>query len=114
MGEREDEFLKLGFRILAVSPDRPEKLKESVAKNKVNYTLLSDSDVVAARAFGLGWRMDEKMRILYKGWGLDIEADSGRKHHVLPVPAAFIVDKKASSDSRTSMRITACAWTPTS
>lgn len=27
----------------------------------------------------------------YKGYGIDLEAASGEKHHMLPVPAVFIV-----------------------
>src|SRR5882724_8998499 len=37
----EPKLVKMGFQILAVSADWPEKLKESLAKQRVNYTLLS-------------------------------------------------------------------------
>jgi len=34
---------KMGYQILAISPDKPEKLKESLEKLHINYTLLSDA-----------------------------------------------------------------------
>jgi peroxiredoxin len=30
----------------------------------------------------------------YKGYGIDLEGASGETHHLLPVPAVYIVDKK--------------------
>lgn len=46
----EPKLLGLGYRILAVSPDRPEKLAQSVEKGRLGYTLLSDSAMAAAEA----------------------------------------------------------------
>ena len=85
-----------GFQVLAISPDRPEKLAEGAAKNKINYTLLSDSKSEAARAFGLAFKVDEKLFKTYKGFGIDIEADSGETHRELPVPAVYIFDKNGT------------------
>jgi peroxiredoxin len=87
----EPELLKLGYQILAISPDRPAKLVESVEKDKLSYTLLSDSSMTAAKAFGIAFRVDEATLKKYKGHGIDLEAASGEKHHLLPVPAVFIV-----------------------
>jgi len=82
----------LGFRILAISPDRPEKLKETTEKDELTYTLLSDSSMVAAKAFGLAFEVDASTLEKYKGYGIDLEEASGENHHMLPVPAVFIVD----------------------
>jgi peroxiredoxin len=87
----EAELLDLGYQILAISPDRPEKLAESVAKHKLSYTVLSDHAMNAARAFGIAFRVDDQTLELYKGYGIDLEAASGETHHMLPVPAVFVV-----------------------
>ena len=43
--------------------------------------------------FGLAFRVDEALVDRYKTeYGIDLEAASGRTHHELPVPAAYIVD----------------------
>ena len=54
-------------------------------------TVLSDSPMTAAAAFGLAWRAPDEMVETYKGYGIDLEADSGMDHHLLPVPAAFVI-----------------------
>lgn len=92
LAEVEPELVKLGYQVLAVSPDRPEALRESVDKGGLKYQLLSDSDTVLAGAFGLTFRVDEPTRQRYKGFGIDLEKASGRDHHLLPVPAVYLVD----------------------
>ena len=89
--EAEADLAKLGYRILAVSPDRPSKLAESVEKGKLSYTLLSDATMDAAKAFGIAFRVDDATVEKYKGYGIDLEAASGQDHHLLPVPAVFIL-----------------------
>lgn len=107
------DLLGLGYQIIAISPDRPEKLKEASQKNKLEYTLLSDSSMEYSRAMGLAFRLDDETFKKYKNeYKIDIEADSGQKHHQLPVPAAFIADgrgviKYAYSDPDYKKRIDA-------
>ena len=80
------------MRIIAVSPDQPEKLRESTEKHDLRYTLLSDSGMEAAGACGLAYRMDDAMVEAYAEHGIDLVGASGETHHQLPVPAAFLVD----------------------
>ncbi len=82
----------LGYRILAISPDRPAELKRTLGKDKLDYTLLSDSKADALRAFGIGYRLDDATYAQYKTYGIDLEQASGAAHHALPVPSVFIVD----------------------
>jgi peroxiredoxin len=44
-------------------------------------------------AFGLAFRVDDATFQRYHGFGIDLEAASGKTHHILPVPAVFIVDE---------------------
>ncbi|MBI9020434.1 MAG: AhpC/TSA family protein [Verrucomicrobia bacterium] len=89
----EGELRELGFRILAISPDRPEKLREMAEKDQLTFQLLSDSSMAASRAFGIAFQADDATVQQYKEeYQIDIEADSGETHHQLPVPAVFMVD----------------------
>jgi peroxiredoxin len=87
----EGDLKKLGYRIIAVSPDRAEELKKSLGKNKLTYQLLSDSPMDAAKAFGVAFKVDDGVLTKYKGFGIDLEAASGEKHHYLPVPSVFLI-----------------------
>ncbi len=89
----EPELLRMGYQVLAISPDRPEELAKTLDKQNLTYELLSDSDVKLARAFGLVFHVDDPTVEKYRGFGIDLEQASGRDHHMLPVPAVYIVDQ---------------------
>lgn len=66
-------------------------MRESVEKQDLTYVVLSDSTTEAAQAFGLAFQIDDKTFELFKGYGIDLEDASGEDHHILPVPAVYIV-----------------------
>ena len=78
--------------MLILSSDRPEILYSSLTE-KVDYHILSDASMAGARALGVAYRLDDATYQKYKSFGVDLEATSGEKHHELPVPALFIVDR---------------------
>lgn len=92
--EIEPKLEALGYQILAISADNPAHLKESIAKHQLTYTLLSDTDMAAAKAFGLAFRVDDATYAQMKNHNVDLEAASGRTDHILPVPAAYVLDRK--------------------
>ena len=88
----EEDLEKAGAQLLAISMDRPEKIKQTPDGEKLHYRLLSDSDAVAAKAFGIAFKVDDATVEKYKGFGINLEAASGRDHHILPHPAVFVSD----------------------
>jgi peroxiredoxin len=87
----EKDLLGLGYQIIAISPDRPEKLRETLDEKGLSYTLLSDSAADGARVFGLAWKLGADILKRYDEFGIDVEDASGETHHILPVPAVYIV-----------------------
>jgi peroxiredoxin len=92
----EPRLLALGYQILAISPDKPENLKRSLEKHKLNYTLLSDSPYHVIRAFGLAYQVDPVTVEKMKEFHVDLQAASGEPHDWLPVPAAYVLDTKGA------------------
>lgn len=92
----EDELASAGYQIVAVTPDAPQFVKETAQRHKLNYLLLSDSAAAAARAFGLAFRVDDETvsRYLTFKEPIDLEKRAGEKHHILPVPAAYVIDRQ--------------------
>jgi peroxiredoxin len=52
---------------------------------------LSDSRLVATRAFGLAFRLPDDLVAKYLDYDIDLEAASGETHHVLPAPSTFLI-----------------------
>ena len=93
------ELKKLGYQLIAISSDRPEKLEASTKKLSLDYQLLSDNDMAAAKAFGIAFKLPDDLVAMYKAkYKIDVEADSGRDHHLLPVPSVFLVSKEGKID----------------
>ncbi len=93
VAEVETEILAAGFQIIALSPDQPAKLRAKPAQEKLRYALYSDSTMAAAQAFGIAFKVPDELVAKYKdSYRIDLEADSGQTHHLLPHPAVFIVD----------------------
>ena len=78
--------------MVAISPDRPSRLTDSLKVKGLGYALYSDSDLAAGRAFGIAFQLKPEQVARYAGYGIDLEAAAGRDHHQLPVPSVFLVE----------------------
>jgi peroxiredoxin len=92
MATIEADLFNLGFQVIAVSPDTPPHLVITDAQDNPGYTLLSNSAMDLAVELGIAFRVDEETLERYEGYGIDLEEASGEDHHLLPVPAALLVD----------------------
>ena len=63
---RLDEFKERGYRIIGVSPDSVAKLKNFEEAHELTFTLLSDPEIEAHKAFG-AWGEKSLYGRLYKG-----------------------------------------------
>lgn len=90
MAEIEDDIIKAGYQVVAVSPDAPENLNLTVDKKELKYTLLSDGEGKLTNAVGIAFKAPDskwKTNQLQKHSG-------GKNPGYLPVPSVFVVDKK--------------------
>ncbi len=98
MRHAEEELVAMGYQVLFASMDRAEILKSNLKIEDINYTLLSDNEAVATKAFGIAYRVSEETIERYKGAGVDLEKDSGQTHHILPAPATYIIGTDGTID----------------
>jgi len=86
LAEAEEQILALGYQIIAISPDAPENLKLTEEKDKVKYTLLSDSKGELAKAVGISFEAPENYKSI-------INVNSkGENKEFLPVPSVFVLN----------------------
>ena len=90
------ELKSLGTKLYAISPDTPMELKKSLDKHQINYTLLSDSKLAAAKEFNISFKVDGQTLEKYKKYKIDINKASGENHNLLPIPSVFIIDKQGN------------------
>lgn len=46
----------------------------------------------AAKAFGVAFQVDEQTYANLQNHGIDLKETSGESHHMLPVPAVFLIN----------------------
>lgn len=90
IAEAEEEILKLGYQVIAISPDEPERLNTTINKKDLKYTLLSDGDGTLTQFMGIAYQAPDKK---WKTNQLQ-KHSGGRNAGFLPVPSIFVVDKK--------------------
>lgn len=88
----EDDLVKLGYKIIAISMDKPEILSATIDKHSLNYELYSDSKAEACKAFGIAFRVSDDYVNKLKEFNMDLEASSGENNHILPVPSVFLIE----------------------
>ncbi|MGB0893360.1 MAG: peroxiredoxin-like family protein [Parashewanella sp.] len=90
------KLIKMGFQIIGISPDSPEKLNASMTKNELGYQLYSDTNLEASKGFGVAYFTSERMTKRYLASGkIDnqlVATPEGGKRLVLPVPAVYLID----------------------
>lgn len=84
----ESDIYEMGYQLVAVSPDIPDSLAATSAKNDLKALQLSDPDGTLIKGLGLAFQASESLmeRLLnYSG---------GQNDEFIPVPALFILDSE--------------------
>jgi len=88
----DQDLVEMGYDLLLISADSPERLSEGVVSDDVPFTLLSDARMDVSKAFGIAYRVDDATIQRYMESGLDLAEEAGYGHYLLPAPSAYIID----------------------
>jgi peroxiredoxin len=87
------EFDRRGVSLIAISVDQPSEEAKTQAKHGIPFPMLSDSQLVAHRAFNVVHVPSDAERHALAGYGVDLAAYSGENHGRFAVPSIFLVDR---------------------
>lgn len=85
-----------GATVVAVSPEKPENVKQTVEKTKAGYPVLYDEGMKIMKGYDVEYEVEENTLARYRSSGLDIEKNNGTNGKFLPVPAVYIIDKEST------------------
>lgn len=85
----EQQIIDLGYQIVAISPDHYSNLKDTGAKNKLNYTLLSDPNGNLIKKTGIAFGTP----LIIKGYAV-AKGQKGAVSSVMPVPTVMVINKE--------------------
>jgi peroxiredoxin len=87
------EFPKLqarGVTPVLISVDKPDEAAKTSAAWQIPFPVLSDSDLVAHKAFRVLNPLNDEQLQQFAGFGPILEQYSGRDHHTIAVPSIFL------------------------
>lgn len=93
------EIRQSGYDVLFLSNDRPDILYSSLKLETqediegLDYVILSDADITAAKALGTAFRIDKGMKERFDERGRDYADSSIDKYDALAVPAVYVIDR---------------------
>ncbi|MBI3139299.1 MAG: AhpC/TSA family protein [Sphingobacteriales bacterium] len=85
-----------GATVVAVSPEKPENVGQTVEKTKATYPVLYDEGLKIMKGYEVEYEMEENTLARYRSSGLDIEKNNGPNGKYLPVPAVYIIDQEST------------------
>nr|WP_267313774.1 redoxin domain-containing protein [Desulfosediminicola flagellatus] len=81
----------LGGSFIAISPQLSKYTQQVVKKNNLTFPVLVDADNGYAEKLGLTFPLPEKLKEVYKGFGIDLERFNGNNSWKLPMSGRFII-----------------------
>jgi peroxiredoxin len=83
-----------GATVVAVSPEKPESISQTIEKTKATYSILYDEGLKIMKAYDVEYQMEENMITRYRNSNIDILKNNGTNGAYLPVPAVYIIDQE--------------------
>lgn len=84
-----------GARLVAVTPQRPDKSREQVERDGYGFEVLSDLDDRVMKTYRLFFELPPGLSDVYRRLlSLDLAEYNGEGRYVLPVPATFVIDRE--------------------
>lgn len=85
MQEIENDIISLGYQVVAISPDAPSFLKQTLDKKELQYKLYSDSEGIFSQAVGIAFQREKPKLDKYS---------EGKNPGFLPVPTVYVLNDK--------------------
>lgn len=85
---------KLNTKLVAISPQLPDLSLSTKERDNLEFEVLSDLHNKVAKKFGLVFSVDERLRPIYKEFGIDLPTSNADKSYEIPMPATYVVNKE--------------------
>lgn len=89
------EIESMGARLVAISPQREQYVRQMVKKHNLTFEVLRDEGNALADKFGLKFTFPDYLRELYQKAGIDLARFNGDDSWTLPMPARYIIDRNS-------------------
>ncbi|TDO20274.1 peroxiredoxin-like family protein [Pedobacter duraquae] len=85
------QFKAAGARLVALSPELPDKSLSTTEKNELTFEVLTDYNNTVARQFNIAFTLNEELVDIYNNFH-KLEDYNGVATNELPIPATYVID----------------------
>ncbi len=89
-----EDLEDIGATLVALTPQLPDHNQAMIAKNALNFHLLSDPGNAYAAELGLRFEVPADLKAIYAEFGIDLPKFNGDESWTLPVPARLVIDEE--------------------
>ncbi|MCG1036764.1 peroxiredoxin-like family protein [Polaribacter sargassicola] len=89
--EKLPEFKKAGASLLALTPELPDNSIDTVEKNNLKFTVLSDIDNVIGKKYNVVFKLTDDVAAIYQD-SFNLNDKNGNKNNELPLAATYVID----------------------
>jgi len=81
-------------QLIGISVDNKISALKMIKKFKLDFPIISDSQAILLKKFNIVNKLSDEIVLKYKNsYKIDVEKDSGEKHHMVAHPAVYIIGK---------------------
>ena len=85
------EIKKYG-NIIGLVPDLKKEIKKTKRTHQLSFPIYRDENHKIGRSFGLAFKVDKKILVMYKGFNIDLKKSQGGSGDELPMPGTYVID----------------------
>ncbi|BDD04984.1 peroxiredoxin-like family protein [Aureibacter tunicatorum] len=89
-----------GAEIIAVTPERKEGIKKVQSKLDAGFNILHDKDLEIMKAYDVDFKLPEKIKKKYLGYGINLNSINGDNGENLPIPAVYVIGQNGNIEYR--------------
>ena len=83
-----------GAHLIAISVDKIAEGTKSQKQHNLDFTIISDPEASILKKFNVAYTVPDNLVRKYLSKNIDLEKSSGRKHHIIAVPAVYVIDSQ--------------------
>lgn len=91
--EEYTKFKKKGYQLIFVTPDTQSEVRRTMGKGKFSFQMYSDVNNAIAKKFGIAFKLDKKVSVIYKKFGIDLTKAQDNNDNELPLPGTYVIQK---------------------
>jgi len=106
------DIVAAGGDVISIVPETAKYARELQRTRRLPFRVLTDLELAYAFSLGLVFWVGDKVKAMYREFGIDLEKFQGHGGWLLPIPATLVLSRNGRVKARFVDPISAIEWQP--